>query len=67
MQNLKAVIILTAVILIVLFAIQNVEVVDIRFLLWGFSLPRAVLVFVLLGIGFLLGLLVASLYTMKHR
>lgn len=67
MRALKATIILSAVVLVVLFAIQNAEIVDIRFLLWGFSMPRSVLVFVLLGIGFLIGLLVASLFTIRHR
>jgi uncharacterized integral membrane protein len=38
-----------------LFIIQNMAMVEIRFLLWSFSLPRTVLLLGLLGIGFLGG------------
>ncbi len=67
MHTVKAAIIVALVLLVGVFALQNTAVVDIRFFVWGFSLPRSLLVFVLLGIGFLLGLLAASLFTMRHR
>ncbi len=38
-----------------LFIVQNMAMVEIRFLLWSFSLPRTVLLLGLLGIGFLAG------------
>ena len=49
--------------LMVVFAAQNAEVVTINFLFWEFSLSRAVLIFLLLAIGFIIGRIYTSL---KH-
>lgn len=38
-----------------LFIVQNMAMVEIQFLFWSFSLPRTLLLVVLLGIGFLAG------------
>ncbi|MFH1215159.1 MAG: LapA family protein [Pseudomonadota bacterium] len=45
---------------VVIFTLQNTEMVDIRFFLWQFSLSRALLLFLVLGIGVLLGYLLAT-------
>ena len=39
----------------VVFIIQNISVVEIQFLFWSFSLPRAIFLVLLLAIGVLIG------------
>lgn len=39
----------------VVFIIQNISVVEIQFLFWSFSLPRAIFLVLLLAIGILIG------------
>ena len=51
----------------VLFTIQNLVMVEIQFLFWSFSLPRAVLLVVIFAIGFLTGWLVNSYLTHKEK
>lgn len=46
---------LTIILLIVIFAVQNYEVVQVNFLFWSFTMSRAVMIFILLAIGFLSG------------
>ncbi|MCI0400534.1 MAG: LapA family protein [Gammaproteobacteria bacterium] len=41
--------------LVVLFMLQNTEVVPITFLFWQFPLSRALLIFTLLGVGIIIG------------
>lgn len=61
MHTLKTAAILSLVLLAGLFALQNAATVDLKFLMWSFTLSRALLVVLLLGAGFVLGLLAASL------
>jgi lipopolysaccharide assembly protein A len=42
-------------VLVFAFALQNSEVVEVRFLLWGFALPRSLLIFTLLAVGVAVG------------
>ncbi len=49
--------------LVVVFAAQNAEIVTINFLLWEFSMSRAILIFLLLLVGFVVG----RLYSGLHR
>jgi uncharacterized integral membrane protein len=51
----------------VLFAIQNAEPVQFRFLLWSFSLSRALMMFILLAIGVLLGWMMHAVSTYRER
>jgi len=41
--------------LIVIFTLQNVEVVTIKFFFWDLSISRAIMIFLVLAIGILLG------------
>jgi uncharacterized integral membrane protein len=50
-----------------IFAVQNFATVEIQFLLWSFSLPRALMILTLLGIGFIIGLLFYSLVLHRRR
>jgi len=42
---------LILLLLVVLFTLQNIEVVTITFILWQFSLPRALSILLVLAIG----------------
>lgn len=54
---MKLRLILTSALLLVVmvFAIQNSETVQVEFLFWGLSLPRSLLIFLLLFVGILIG------------
>jgi uncharacterized integral membrane protein len=41
--------------LVVVFTLQNTEVIPIRFLFWDISLSRALMLFLVLAIGILIG------------
>jgi len=65
MQSLKSIFSLLLIIAALIFAIQNFAIVEIQFLFWSFSLPRALMILALLGIGFIIGLLFYS--SVLHR
>jgi uncharacterized integral membrane protein len=60
MQSIKSILSLLLIIAALIFAVQNFATVEIQFLLWSFSLPRALMILTLLGIGFIIGLLFYS-------
>ena len=41
--------------LVMIFAVQNVAVVDLKFLIWHGSIPRSLLIFLMLLIGIAIG------------
>ena len=53
--------------LIVLFAVQNAEPVEFRFLIWTFALSRALMMFILLAIGVLLGWMMHAVSAYRER
>ncbi len=65
MMKIKAVIALVLVTLVAIFVIQNATTVDVKFLFWSLSIPRALLVVALLGVGFLLGITLSSISKLK--
>lgn len=54
-RNLRLTVVITFLILIVIFTIQNIEVVSVKLLWWDVSMSRSILVIGLLLIGFLIG------------
>jgi len=66
-QSIKSILSLLLIIAALIFAIQNFATVEIQFLLWSFSLPRALMILILLGIGFVIGLLFYSLVLHRRR
>jgi len=60
-MNTKLIISLVLAGLAVLFIIQNVTVVEIRFLFWTLSMSRALLMFFILAIGIVVGWTLCSL------
>jgi putative membrane protein len=67
MHTIKSIISLTLIIAVLIFAIQNVAEVEIQFLLWSYSLPRALLIAILLGTGFIIGMLFYSMVFRRKR
>jgi uncharacterized integral membrane protein len=64
-MKMKAIIALVLVAMVAIFAMQNATTVDVNFLFWSLSLPRALLVVALLVVGFMLGITVSSFSRLK--
>ncbi len=58
---------LALMILVVIFTLQNVEVVQVNFLIWDFSISRALMIFLVLSIGILIGWFTAKYSSVKSR
>ena len=54
-MNFKLILIIILTSLVATFITQNVAVVEVSFLFWSVSMSRALLIFFLLVIGFILG------------
>ena len=54
-MNYKMILVLVLLGLAVLFILQNVAVVEIKFLFWSIQMSRSLLMFFLLAIGFVVG------------
>jgi uncharacterized integral membrane protein len=54
-MNIKIISIIALVALVILFIIQNVTVVEIKFLFWSIQMSRALFIFFLLAIGIAIG------------
>lgn len=65
--NIRLVLVLALIGLIVIFTIQNVAEVEIQFLLWGFQTRRALLIFVVLAIGIMIGWIAHSVRDRTKR
>jgi len=66
-MNLKLIAGLILASLVVLFAVQNAEPVEFRFLLWTFALSRALMMFILLAVGVLLGWMMHAVSVYRER
>ncbi len=60
MMHFKLVLSLILTSIIILFVIQNVEVVEISFLFWSLAMSRALLLFFVLAAGIIIGWLMHS-------
>lgn len=56
----KTIIIITLAILLVIFALQNTEVVNVQMWFWKLQIPRALLIFCCIAAGVVIGLMVPS-------
>lgn len=56
-MNAKLGLALVLLILTVIFTLQNIQVITIRFLFWEFSLSRALVIFVIFAMGVFIGVL----------
>ena len=53
--------------MMVIFVIQNVTVVEIKFFLWSFEMSRALLYFILIAKGIIIGWLLNNYYRNKKQ
>ncbi|MDG4811630.1 lipopolysaccharide assembly protein LapA domain-containing protein [Hydrogenovibrio sp. 3SP14C1] len=60
MKNAKSILSIILITLSVIFLLQNMVTVRIEFLIWSLAVPRALMVVILIGIGFIIGLLVSN-------
>lgn len=66
MNRTKLALIVGLVVLVVVFTLQNTQVVEVRWLFWKLSMSRVLLIFLLLVIGALLGWMAHGLHQRKH-
>jgi len=52
---------------VVLFTLQNTQVVDVRLLFWKLSMSRVLLIFLLLAVGAILGWVANSAFRQSSR
>jgi putative membrane protein len=53
--------------LVAVVALQNAEIVTVKFLLWQFSLPRALMILASMGVGLIAGLLFGTLLSVRSK
>lgn len=59
-MNAKIVFSMVLLFIVVFFTLQNTEVVTMRFFFWEFSLSRALMFFLILGVGILTGYILGA-------
>lgn len=64
-MSFKLILILIIAGLVVIFITQNVAAVDVTFLIWSISMSRALLIFFVLIVGFVLGWFLHSYLTYR--
>jgi len=64
-MHVKAYVGLALLLLIVVFTLQNAEVVTVYFLIWRLSVSRSLMIFMVLIVGIVVGAVLASLA--RHR
>ena len=62
MNSAKLILSLVLVSLVLFFALQNTQVVEVRLLFWKLSMSRALLMFLLLIVGAILGWIANNTY-----
>ena len=55
------------IILVMIFAVQNAAVVDIRLLFWDVAFPRSLLIFMMLLIGVVIGWFLRSVFRILKK
>ena len=67
MNKAKLTLILALVAVVVLFTLQNTQVVELRFLFWKLTMSRVLLIILLLAIGATLGWVANSVYRRRTQ
>ena len=65
MSKAKLIVLGLFLLIVVIFALQNFEVVEVNFLFWSFSMSRAVMIFLFLALGFILGFFIKGISSLK--
>jgi uncharacterized integral membrane protein len=63
----KIIIVISALVLVVIFIVQNVAVMDLRFLFWTFSMSRSLFVILILALGIAAGWLLHSAFIRRKK
>ncbi|MEM1046967.1 MAG: LapA family protein [Pseudomonadota bacterium] len=66
MREAKIVLSIVLIGLVVVFVVQNTEVLTINFLIWNFSIRRAFMIFIVLAIGILTGWLLRGAFNRRR-
>lgn len=53
--------------LVLLFIMQNADMVSIRFLFWSVSMSRSLMILLLVGFGMVIGALLSSYFAFKRK
>ena len=65
-MKIKSIITLLLVAMVAIFVIQNATIVDIKFIFWSLTVPRALLVVILLVVGFMSVITISSFSKLKN-
>lgn len=65
-MKIKVFIIIFLAILLIVFVLQNTEIVNVNFFFWDLNIPRALLIFVCFAMGLIFGLLIPSSRSKKE-
>ncbi|MGD8809828.1 MAG: LapA family protein [Gammaproteobacteria bacterium] len=65
--RLKPALLIVLVALGIVFALQNVADVEVQFLLWSVTLPRAILLLVVLAVGIVIGAILHSIHRRRQQ
>lgn len=63
----KSIVPAVLIILVMIFAVQNAAIVEIRLLFWEVSFPRSLLIFMMLLIGVLIGWFTRSVFRISKN
>ena len=66
-MNWKWIIVFFLLLILVIFATQNYEIVEIKFLLWSFKTSRAIIILLALLVGILIGWITTIMRKNKRK
>lgn len=66
-MTFKLIVTTALIILVMIFAVQNAAVVDIRLLFWDVAIPRSLLIFMMLFIGIVIGWFSRSVFRLLKK
>ena len=66
-MTFKLVITTALIILVMIFAVQNAAIVDIKLLFWDVEIPRSLLIFMMLFIGIVIGWFLRSVFRILKK
>ncbi len=63
----RALITIALLLLVMIFAVQNAQTVELRLLFWEVAFPRSLLIFLMLMIGISVGWFLSSIYRISRK
>lgn len=63
----KAIIILLLATLLIIFALQNTEITEVKLWFWGVDIPLALLIFVCFAVGVIVGIILPTAKAKKNN